>query len=1188
MDNYQLLIRKLDEFIRKYYKNQLLRGVIYSLSAFLISFLFISIVEYFAHFNTALRTSLFYVFVGLNVFILAFWVGLPLLRLFRLGNIISHDQAAQVIGKHFPNVSDKLLNTLQLKRMAEEQATANQKQLIEASINQRIGDLKPVPFTQAINLGENKKYLKYAVVPLVVLIIISFASPHIVFDSTERLIKHRTYYEEQAPFEFNLQNDTLRAVRQENFTVNLDIEGDELPKEVYLHVNDNRYRMDKEEADKHRYTVRNLQEDFKLQFEANGFYSKPHEVKVLPKPLLQEYTVKLDYPDYTGKKDQTKQNVGDLDIPEGTRVSWEFQTQNTNSIKMLFKDTSINPKRTAENKFRVKRPFYQNQRYSLQPINDYMESPDSTVHYIAVVPDAYPQIKVQKVSDSFSEKRQFFSGEASDDYGLRKLAFHYEYAQSQDSTKVNQGKQTEYLSINTGQSITSFRHSWDLNKLAIQPGDEIRYYFEVWDNDGVNGSKSSRSQTFTFKAPTEEDLQEDLEESQEAIEEKLKEVAKETQKLNEKFKKAREKLLNKDDLNWEDKQFIKDAIEKQKSLQKQKEKLQQKYKKSLRKQDEYNQLDQSMKEKYERMNEIMNKSLSEEMKEQMEKLEKMLDNNQKKSIEKKLDKLNKQNRSKRKQLERSLELYKQLALEQKLKSTSKQLENLSDKQKELSEKTKKQENLSGKQDDQESGKKDDQEGKSEDEDQDEKKGNQEDADKKGDEKDASDKQKEGDQDEEKGDKKQKKDGDQSKPDNPIEKQESINKDFESIDKDLEKMQELNEEMDNQGDLSEQKKKSEELQKLLKKALEKMRQQKNDDAAKKQQDASQKMKEMSKQMKKMMSQMNQKSMKLNYQRVRKILENLIYLSTEQESLMEQFKEVEGYNPQFVKLAREQTNLKEDAQMIEDSLQALSEKVMMMKSKVNKEVEEINYQMKKTRGYLSDRKIGKVRTSQQYIMTATNNLALMLSKLMDQMQQQMSSSMSGSQMCNNPKPGKSGKKSKGKKGKKGKMGQIKKMQEKLGEKLGDLKKGKQGSRQGASSKDLARLAKMQEKIRQQLRELKQQQKESGGEEFKEQVEELEKMMKENEKDIINNDVSGETMQRQQQINVKMLEAKEAERKQGRDEKRKSKTADQLFRENPPSLEEYKEKRKEQVELLQTVPPTLNGYYRMKVQEYFKAIQ
>src|SRR5690349_4730722 len=93
-NNYQLLIEKLDGFIRKYYKNQLIRGGIYFFTLSLAFYLLITSLEYFGHFNTGLRTGLFYAFVLGNTFVLARFVAIPLTHLYRIGKIISHEQAA--------------------------------------------------------------------------------------------------------------------------------------------------------------------------------------------------------------------------------------------------------------------------------------------------------------------------------------------------------------------------------------------------------------------------------------------------------------------------------------------------------------------------------------------------------------------------------------------------------------------------------------------------------------------------------------------------------------------------------------------------------------------------------------------------------------------------------------------------------------------------------------------------------------------------------------------------------------------------------------------------------------------------------------------------------------------------------------------------------------------------------------
>ena len=206
--NRNVLIEKLDEFTRKYYKNQLLRGVIYTAGIFFGFYLAVALLEYYGHFDTVIRTILFYSFLFSNSCIIGKLVVIPVLKLNKMGTLISYEHASEIIGNHFSEVEDKLLNVLQLQKISQFQSP--NPELIEASINQKIKELKPVPFASAIDLSRNKKYLTYALIPLLLFVFILFSAPSIIPDATKRLVNHGTYFEKEAPFQFNILNKDLR------------------------------------------------------------------------------------------------------------------------------------------------------------------------------------------------------------------------------------------------------------------------------------------------------------------------------------------------------------------------------------------------------------------------------------------------------------------------------------------------------------------------------------------------------------------------------------------------------------------------------------------------------------------------------------------------------------------------------------------------------------------------------------------------------------------------------------------------------------------------------------------------------------------------------------------------------------------------------------------------------------------
>ena len=136
---------KLERFIRKYYKDELLRGLLFFIAIGLAYVLLVLGIEYFFWLNTWGRGILFWSFVGIEAFLLIRFIGIPILRLFKLSKGIDYSEASKLIGNHFPEVKDKLLNTLQL------QATAQTSDLARASVLQKSKELEPIPFTLAID-----------------------------------------------------------------------------------------------------------------------------------------------------------------------------------------------------------------------------------------------------------------------------------------------------------------------------------------------------------------------------------------------------------------------------------------------------------------------------------------------------------------------------------------------------------------------------------------------------------------------------------------------------------------------------------------------------------------------------------------------------------------------------------------------------------------------------------------------------------------------------------------------------------------------------------------------------------------------------------------------------------------------------------------------------------------------------
>jgi len=1107
-----ILVKKLDEFIRKYYKNQLLKGLIYTTGLVLCFYLAVALLEYFAHFDTTVRTVLFYSLLGGILAVIARHILLPLSKLNKIGAIISNEQAAEIIGKHFSEVKDKLLNVLQLKQASKEErnpsASLGSVALLEASINQKIKELKPVPFAAAIDFRQNKRYLKYALIPLVLIVFIIFAAPSLITDSTRRLVHHSEFYEKQIPFHFLILNKELKSVEQQDFDLEVKVTGQEIPENVFLQVNGNEYRLSKENIVNFSYVFKNLQRNTKFKLSADGYTSPEFEISVLPNPVLLNFDIHLDYPAYIGKKNEVLRNTGDLVIPAGTHVSWNFNTKDTRNLRVSFMDSTYNLS-PSSNSCTYANRFLKSDSYAVTTSNEFMKSKDSVVYAINVIPDLYPTIQVEERKDSLSSQRLFYHGEVKDDYGFSGLFFSYKLIRKEDSSAAEAAKvQTEKIPVSTTFSQDQFIYFWDLDKLHLAPGDQIEYFFEVRDNDGVHGPKATRSAKMLFKAPTLQELAQKSEESSQTVKSDISESVQKAKELQKDIDDLHKKVLEKKSLSWDDKKKAQELIDKEKKLENTIEQFKKENSKSQKEQSDYRKDDQKLLDKQQQIQDLFDQLLTDDMKKQMKDLEKLMQTMDKDKMQEQLEKMKLSNKDLEKELDRTLELYKQMEFDKKLSDTKDRLDKLADEQQKLSEKA-----------------------------------------------------------------------EQKKADSPEleNKQEQLNKEFEDIKKELSDLQKKNDALEKPHDeFKDTDPQQQQIQKDMKESSQSLQSKDNKKASKSQKSAAGKMQELSQKLSQMQAQMQKDQEGEDENAIRQILANLLRLSFDQEALMGELGKTRTDNPQYVKIARKESRLKDDAQMVEDSLMALSKRNPKVGEAFNKSISSINSNMDKAISSLADRNSGEAGARQQYVMTSVNDLALLLNEALNMMQSAQK----------NGKPGSGGScKKPGGKGQKESAASLRQMQQALNSKMGEMmKKMKDGKGQSGSgmSEELARMAAQQEAIRGMLQKMADQLKKDG--KGGGTLGNTSEKMEETETDLVNKRITQETIRRQQDILTKMLDYEKAEKEREMDTERKADQPKNQEFSNPNEFLEYNKLKAREVELLKTVPPSLSPYYKGKVSEYF----
>ncbi|MBN8823954.1 MULTISPECIES: DUF4175 family protein [unclassified Spirosoma] len=1092
---YSTLLQRIDEYKKRYFQNQLVKGSLFFIALIGSGYLLVNTAEFIGRFSSTGRAILFFSFLLTAFAGLYLLVVRPLMSLYGLNKPLSNDEAARQIGTFFPEVGDKLLNTLQLQRISSDQSD-----LLQASLNQRSQQLLINRFANAIEISKNRQFLKYAIPPLALILMILVVNPSFFTKSSTRLVNYNKDFVEEAPFQFVIQNKSMKAFRNEDFPLTVKLTGDALPQAVYVVANGTRFKLD-QSGDKFTYNFDNLQRDLDFRLEAAGFNSPAYKVTLIDRPAVLSFNVRLDYPAYLNKPTEQLSNVGNLLVPQGTVVNWEFAADHTDSLLLRFNtDLKPTPARLVDdNTFVLNRRLMQNSVYTVSLKNGQVASPSTIQYNVQVIPDRYPQISVDRIQDTVTYNYIALSGLVSDDYGFSKLKLNYKIIRGNQSSALF----VKDIPVNHSTTSQNFVYNWSLDSLKLGQEDRLEYYVQVWDNDGVNGPKSSRSNQLNFVVPSNAEIQKQVDKSAEKTEQQIDNALSKTQAIKNELNQMEDRMRTKKSSDFQDKKQLQDVLQKREELLKEIQKLQEQFQKTNDTQQRFAQQNQAMQEKLEQLQKLFNELLDPESKQLYEQLKQMLERKQDEKASDLLDKLSRKERNMERDLDRALKLFKQMQLEQKVNNIAenleKQAENL---EKQAQENAKKNET-------------------------------------------SEDQQKQ---------------------------QEKSQEDFKNTQEQLKELEKQAEKDDlNKPESSE--KEQQEIEKDMEDASKNMKSNQGKQAASKQQKSAKSMRAMSKSMKESMQSAEMQEMQENMDDLRNILDNLITLSFGQERVMKDFRGMSLQDPRVTKLSQEQLKLQDDAKIIEDSLNALASRVVQIQSFVTRELTNMKGYMDESVQQLRERRLSMASSKQQFAMTSINNLALMLSDVLKNMQQQMNAMAM-------PGKGKGGKKGQNPSG-------LGEMQQQLNGKMQQLQKGGKTGR--GLSEELSQMAAEQAMIRQMLKKLEENAKGTeAGKQQEKQIKDLMEKMDESETDLVNKRVNQNLINRQQEIMVRLLESEKALKQQEEDPKRQAEAAKSAKRSTPAFFDSTNlQNKSKQVEVLRSVTPNYNLFYKKEANQYLQKV-
>lgn len=1019
------------------------------------------------------------VFVRFVIFNMLQWSGIV--------RSLSDRKASELIHELVPGVKDRIINILELH---------NSKELIysddisKAAINQKINELKVFNFSDAVSMRNLRTLSLYFIISFATVGGIHLINHSIFFESGNRLIRYNQQFVKPAPYSFIWENEVTGVEKGKSFTIKLRMQGDDIPSVVYLNIGGNNYLMNPGTHGSFEYELVSVINNVDFYFTDLMYLSQSYRLEVIPVPVINVFSVEIRPPAYTRLDNVRLENVGDFQVPKGGLVKWSFEVFDTDSLMIIFNgnDTLQSVKESA-NRFTAERVVTAPTSYEVKVRNKKTGYVSAMGFRMDIKEDNYPEIQIAQVTDSTRVTRFYFRGTIHDDYGFSNLKFHLNIELDDSSVTIP---------FNRYIMPQDFYFTVDLSDFKSK-GKDINYYFSVTDNDGVNGVKTTTSESFRFVFPDREELAEKQSEEFQKLENLIQESQEIANQLRNDLKDLQMKNLNSNISEWEKSRMAGEMLQKKEFLEQVLEQIEQTYREMNNFQNNFSEKNDEILKKQEQIQELLDNVLTDELKKLLEEFSKLAQE----FDDKRLNQLSKQMDltfdDLSKQLDRNLQMLKKMKIEQKLESIVGEVKEMQNRQENLAREIMERRDLEEMQKD------------------------------------------------------------------LIGEHQQV----ERIEEELKDILEENSKLDKPLNFDRFENEFNDIKEDIRNSLQELQKNNKRNSSRNMQNSSEKAKNLAFSMQQMLNANSMEQNMENIQNLKQILKNLLVLSFEQENILQGIRTAGGRDPQLVILTRKQRELTGLSQVVRDSLYSLAVRAPQIGNVVNNELMAMSINLDRSSELMNEGLNSQATTNQQLVITATNNLALMLSEVLQQIEDQLNNAQEGE---GDPQSGQGGKQ----------MSQLQQQSESLKEQLQRMiDQMKQGNQ--PLSREMSESLMMHEMMQQMLREMMN----SGtiGESARKQLQDIDRLLEQNRRDLMNRNVNQGMVRRQNEIMTRLLEAERAEMERDQDNKRESNTADEQFYSNPAKLFNFDQERNISIENFQRDNLKLNNFYQNKFKNYIE---
>lgn len=674
------------------------RGILYLVGFLVLTFSIAALLDVLFQFEEAVRLGIVVAVELVAAVIFLKMILWPLFNFISGKGTFSNEKIAEELGGEYKKLHDELLNSLQIYRGAKSNHEHYSIDLVANAVRKTLARLKKLDFSQIYSLRRARGTAKLFAAPVLLSATALVMLPQSFREGLNHMLHPATRFKPVAVEFLSIFPGDVTIVEGDSLQIKAEIEGvfDGTVEISVQKENTNAietFPMERDSSGVYDFQMKNVKINTHYFVRAKDEFSPVYRIDIQKRPFVRDLRVQLIFPGYTGMASRfLEDNVGDIIALKGTRAKIRASVNKPiQKASLIVGGKESKEFEISGSEVRTEIVVNKEQTYKISLLDYHgYENKDPIEYSIRPLPDQYPLVEITlpgRDVDLSEELKLPLSIEAEDDFGFKDLRLAYRI-ESSLPTSMQEDTLFKFINLtlpNQSDTKLNVDYLWDLAELSLMPEDLVYYYAEISDNDRVSGPKKSISRIYTARFPSVYEIYDEVANSQEEDLGNLEDVLSEGKELKEKLEEIARELKQQDQINWLKKQDMEDLAEKQQGLQKNVEEISQNLQEMIDRLESNQMLSFETLEKYQELQKLFQEMMTPELQRALEKMRESFEQLDPNKLRQAVSQLQSSQEKLMKNLERTVNLLKQMQLEQNLDQATKLLDDLEQRQDRLNE-----------------------------------------------------------------------------------------------------------------------------------------------------------------------------------------------------------------------------------------------------------------------------------------------------------------------------------------------------------------------------------------------------------------------------------------------------------------------------------------------------------------------